>query len=60
MILETPFTPSELRTSVLISDLYIYNNYIEIDLSKTKSVSSAIVRITQINRAVLNNIVIDT
>ncbi|CAD8140909.1 unnamed protein product [Paramecium octaurelia] len=60
MLILTPYNQLELRSNLVMKNIYIYNNYVELSLIQRLSVSSAIIRATQINRAKLTNIVIDT
>ncbi|CAD8146912.1 unnamed protein product [Paramecium pentaurelia] len=60
MLLQTPYNSEEIYSNLIMKNIYIYNNYVELSLIQRLSVSSAIIRITEMNRVQLTNIVIDT
>ncbi|CAD8060588.1 unnamed protein product [Paramecium sonneborni] len=60
MLLQTPYNKKEIHSNLIIKNLKIYNNYVELSLVQRQSVSSAIIRATEMSRVILINIVIDT
>ncbi|CAD8143908.1 unnamed protein product [Paramecium octaurelia] len=60
MLLQTPYNSEEINSDLAMQNFYIFNNYIELSLIQRQSVSSAIIRVTEIKQVKLTNIVIDT